>query len=152
MTSKAERLGKGVSFGSAERVSARRAAIAAATGAPTQGVEPRHLPLKLISLNPDNPRDELTKIREMAGTFESVGQITAITIGTREAYLRERPDRPTISSRAPITSSSMATGGCRPPGCSGGRPCRRSSSTTPWSPPTSNSWRPRSSPTPSART
>jgi ParB family transcriptional regulator, chromosome partitioning protein len=93
VSTKAERLGRGASFGSAERVSARRAAIAAATGAPTQGVEPRHLPIKLISLNPDNPRDELTKIREMADTFESVGQITAITIGTREAYLKERPGR-----------------------------------------------------------
>lgn len=93
MTSKAERLGKGASFATTERVSARRAAIAAATGAPTQGVEPRHLPLKLISLNPDNPREELTKIREMADTFRSVGQITAITIGTRDAYLKERPDR-----------------------------------------------------------
>lgn len=93
MTSKAERLGRGASFGSTERVSARRAAIAAATGVPTQGVEPRHLPLSLISLNPDNPRDELPRIREMASTFESVGQITAITIGTREAYLKERPDR-----------------------------------------------------------
>lgn len=93
MTSKAERLGRGASFGSTERVSARRAAIAAATGVPTQGVEPRHLPLRQISLNPDNPRDELPRIREMASTFESVGQITAITIGTREAYLKERPER-----------------------------------------------------------
>jgi ParB family transcriptional regulator, chromosome partitioning protein len=93
VSTKAERLGRGASFGSAERVSARRAAIAAVTGAPTDGVEPRHLPLKLISLNPDNPREELTKIREMADTFESVGQITAITIGTRRAYLQERPGR-----------------------------------------------------------
>jgi ParB family chromosome partitioning protein len=93
MSSKADRLGRGASFGSTERISARRAAIAAATGAPTQGVEPRHLPLKLISLNPDNPREELTKIREIADTFESVGQITAITIGTRDAYLKERPER-----------------------------------------------------------
>jgi ParB family chromosome partitioning protein len=93
MSSKADRLGRGASFGSTERISARRAAIAAATGAPTQGVEPRHLPLRLISLNPDNPREELTKIREIADTFESVGQITAITIGTRAAYLKERPDR-----------------------------------------------------------
>jgi ParB family chromosome partitioning protein len=93
VSTKAERLGRGASFGGAERVSARRAAIAAVTGAPTEGVEPRHLPLKLISLNPDNPREELTKIREMADTFESVGQITAITIGTRGAYLQERPDR-----------------------------------------------------------
>ncbi|MEC3992074.1 ParB/RepB/Spo0J family partition protein [Actinacidiphila sp. DG2A-62] len=93
MSSKAERLGRGASFGSTERVSARRAAIAAVTGAPTEGVEPRHLPLKLISLNPDNPREELRAIEEMAETFQSVGQITAITIGTRDAYLKERPDR-----------------------------------------------------------
>jgi ParB family chromosome partitioning protein len=94
MTSKAAKLGAGASFAStAGGVSARRAAIAAATGAPTSGVVPHELPIRLISQNPDNPREALHGIEEMADTFDSVGQVTAITVATRQAYLEQRPAR-----------------------------------------------------------
>jgi ParB family chromosome partitioning protein len=94
MSSKAAKLGAGASFAStAGGVSARRAAIAAATGAPTSGVVPHELPISAISHNPDNPRDTLPGIEEMADTFDSVGQVTAITVATRLAYLEQRPDR-----------------------------------------------------------
>lgn len=93
MSSKADRLGRGAAFGSASPVSARRAAIAAATGAPTDGVVPHQLPIEAISQNPDNPRESLRGIEEMADTFSTVGQITAITVATVHAYLEERPGR-----------------------------------------------------------
>lgn len=93
MSSKADKLGMGASFGRAPAVSARRAAIAAVSAAPTTGVVPHELQLSLISENPENPREELKRIQEMADTFESVGQLTAITVATLEAYLAERPER-----------------------------------------------------------
>lgn len=93
MSSKADKLGRGASFGRAPAVSARRAAIAAVSAAPTTGVVPHELQLSLISENPENPRETLSGIREMADTFESVGQLTAITVATMDAYLKERPDR-----------------------------------------------------------
>lgn len=93
MSSKADKLGRGVSFGAAEPVSARRAAIAAATGAPTTGVVPHELPIDAISHNPDNPRETLHGIQEMADTFDSVGQVTAITVATVQAYLEQRAHR-----------------------------------------------------------
>lgn len=93
MSSKADRLGRGSSFASAPRISARRAAIAAATDAPTEGTVKQEFRLDLISYNPDNPRESLRGIQEMADTLESVGQTTAVTLATVEAYLKERPGR-----------------------------------------------------------
>jgi ParB family chromosome partitioning protein len=93
VSSKADKLGTGTSFGRAPAVSARRAAIAAVSAAPTTGVLPHELKLNLISANPDNPREALNNIREVADTFESVGQLTAITVATVEAYLKERPQQ-----------------------------------------------------------
>lgn len=93
MSSKADKLGMGASFGRAPTVSARRAAIAAVSVAPTTGVLPHELALSLISENPENPREKLNGIREMADTFEAVGQLTAITVATVAAYLGERPTR-----------------------------------------------------------
>jgi ParB family chromosome partitioning protein len=81
MSSKANQLGTGASFGSARPVSARRAAIAAVASAPTLGAgEPTELPTELISRNPDNPRD-------------SIGLVQAITVASAEAYLKSRPER-----------------------------------------------------------
>jgi ParB family chromosome partitioning protein len=93
VTSKAKKLGTGASFGGAPTISARRAAIAAVTDAPTSGVVPSELPIGLISENPDNPREVLQGIQEMANTFESVGQIMAITVASVSAYLKTRPGR-----------------------------------------------------------
>ncbi|MBB0245505.1 ParB/RepB/Spo0J family partition protein [Streptomyces alkaliphilus] len=92
--SKADRLGAGTSFGRARPVSARRAAIGAATGAPTVGVpDPTELPLKVISHNPDNPREELRDLEGLAQSVEELGVINAITVAGVDAYLKERPER-----------------------------------------------------------
>jgi ParB family transcriptional regulator, chromosome partitioning protein len=92
--SKADKLGASASFGQARPVSARRAAIGAATGAPTAGVpDPTELPLALISQNPDNPREELRELDELAQSIAELGVINAITIASVDAYLLERPER-----------------------------------------------------------
>ncbi|MEU9706673.1 ParB/RepB/Spo0J family partition protein [Streptomyces sp. NPDC047981] len=92
--SKAKNLGAGASFAQARPISARRAAIGAATDAPTAGVpEPTELPLNLISQNPDNPREELRNLEGLADSIREVGLVNAITIASLDAYLAERPDR-----------------------------------------------------------
>ncbi|MEU1124668.1 ParB/RepB/Spo0J family partition protein [Streptomyces sp. NPDC005899] len=92
--SKAKNLGAGSSFAHARPISARRAAIGAATGAPTDGVpDPTELPLSLISQNPDNPRDELRDLDGLTDSIREIGLINAITIASVDAYLAERPDR-----------------------------------------------------------
>ncbi|MFE1519487.1 ParB/RepB/Spo0J family partition protein [[Kitasatospora] papulosa] len=92
--SKAKNLGAGASFAQARPISARRAAIGAATGAPTDGVpDPTELPLGVISQNPDNPREELRDLDGLADSVREIGLINAITIASVEAYLAERPDR-----------------------------------------------------------
>lgn len=92
--SKAKNLGAGSSFTQARPISARRAAIGAATNAPTAGVpDPTELPLNQISQNPDNPRDELRNIDGLADSIREIGLVNAITIATIDAYLVERPDR-----------------------------------------------------------
>ncbi|MFD4032651.1 ParB/RepB/Spo0J family partition protein [Streptomyces sp. NPDC058637] len=92
--SKAKNLGAGASFAQARPISARRAAIGAVTGAPTDGVpDPTELPLGAISQNPDNPREELRDLDGLAASIREIGLINAITIASVEAYLSERPDR-----------------------------------------------------------
>ncbi|MEU9125747.1 ParB/RepB/Spo0J family partition protein [Streptomyces sp. NPDC048506] len=91
-----DRLAVSTSFSHASQVSARRQAIAAATEAPTAGTEatPRpELPLKLISENPDNPREKVGDVSDLVVTLKEIGLVQAITVATVEAYLRTRPDR-----------------------------------------------------------
>ncbi|MFJ4343170.1 ParB/RepB/Spo0J family partition protein [Streptomyces sp. NPDC088915] len=92
--SKAKNLGAGTSFTQARPISARRAAIGAATDAPTEGVpDPTELPLHLISQNPDNPREALRNLDGLAESIREIGLVNSITIATLDAYLAERPDR-----------------------------------------------------------
>ncbi|MGA5499155.1 ParB/RepB/Spo0J family partition protein [Streptomyces cinereoruber] len=92
--SKAKNLGAGTSFAQARPISARRAAIGAATAAPTEGVpDPTELPLHLISQNPDNPREALRDLNGLAESIREIGLVNSITIATLDAYLAERPDR-----------------------------------------------------------
>jgi len=78
----------------ARPVSARRAATAAVTGAPTEGVpDPTELPVQAISQNPDNPRDHLRNLNDMTQSVKELGVINAITVATVDAYLAERPQR-----------------------------------------------------------
>ncbi|MFF9827982.1 ParB/RepB/Spo0J family partition protein [Streptomyces albidoflavus] len=92
--SKAKNLGAGSSFAQARPISARRAAIGAATVAPTDGVpEPTELSIKLISQNPDNPRESLRGLDGLAESIREIGLVNAITVATVDAYLSERPHR-----------------------------------------------------------
>lgn len=92
--SKAKNLGAGSSFAQARPISARRAAIGAATGVPTAGVpEPTELSLSLISQNPDNPREELRDLQGLAESIAEIGLVNAVTVASVDAYLAERPDR-----------------------------------------------------------
>ena len=92
--SKAKNLGAGASFAQARPISARRAAIGAATDAPTEGVpDPTELTLDLISQNPDNPREELRDLEGLADSIREIGLVNSITVATLDSYLAERPDR-----------------------------------------------------------
>ncbi|MFF4902816.1 ParB/RepB/Spo0J family partition protein [Streptomyces sp. NPDC001068] len=92
--SKADQLGAGRFGGGARPVSARRAAIGAATGVPTDGVAPpTRLPVKRISPNPENPRTSTGDLTELVGSLQEHGQKAAITVMNRDAYLRANPSR-----------------------------------------------------------
>ncbi|MGW3634760.1 ParB/RepB/Spo0J family partition protein [Streptomyces sp. NPDC005122] len=93
--SKADQLGAGRFAGAQTRgVSARRQAVAAATGVPTEGIgAPTELPVHRISPNPDNPRTSLGDLSGLAGSLKDHGQKQAITVMNRDAYVKANPDR-----------------------------------------------------------
>ncbi|MFF9490163.1 ParB/RepB/Spo0J family partition protein [Streptomyces sp. NPDC014676] len=92
--SKADELGSGRFGGGVRTISARRQAVAAATGVPTDGVAPpTELPPHRISLNPDNPRSSLGDLTDLAGSLRTHGQKQAITVMNRDAYIKVNPDR-----------------------------------------------------------
>jgi ParB family chromosome partitioning protein len=92
--SKADQLGSGRFGGAVRTVSARRQAVAAATGVPTEGIAPpTELPVNRISLNPDNPRSSLGDLTDLAGSLKTHGQKQAITVMNRDAYVKANPER-----------------------------------------------------------
>ncbi|MFF6918345.1 ParB/RepB/Spo0J family partition protein [Streptomyces sp. NPDC012466] len=92
--SKADQLGSGRFGGTARTVSARRQAVAAATGVPTEGIAPpTELPVHRISPNPDNPRSTLGDLTDLAGSLKTHGQKQAITVMNRDAYVKINPER-----------------------------------------------------------
>ncbi|WP_228925413.1 ParB/RepB/Spo0J family partition protein [Streptomyces sp. DH7] len=93
--SKADTLRASASFGQARGgISARRAAIEAAAAAPTDGAPPPlKLPVDVISLNPDNPREQLGDLTDLGASLRDHKQKTAISIMSRFAYLEGNPDR-----------------------------------------------------------
>ncbi|MFF7335368.1 ParB/RepB/Spo0J family partition protein [Streptomyces sp. NPDC008150] len=92
--SKADELRKSSSFGAAATaLSSRRAAIEDAISGGQGGPAPTVLPVTLISENPDNPRNHMRNLEDFVETIRGVGVIQPITVGTVEAYLRERADR-----------------------------------------------------------
>ncbi|MFF1548240.1 ParB/RepB/Spo0J family partition protein [Streptomyces sp. NPDC058291] len=75
-------------------MSARRQAVAAATGVPTEGIAPpTELPVDRISVNPDNPRSSLGDLSDLAGSLATHGQKVAITVMNRDAYVKANPDK-----------------------------------------------------------
>ncbi|MFE9889257.1 ParB/RepB/Spo0J family partition protein [Streptomyces scopuliridis] len=92
--SKASALGTGSSFQQTRTISPRRAAIDAATKAPTEGAPPPvELPVTAISLNPDNPRTSLGDLTSLVGSMRDHGQKAAISIMGRFAYLEANPGK-----------------------------------------------------------
>ncbi|MGY1583882.1 ParB/RepB/Spo0J family partition protein [Streptomyces sp. MN13] len=92
--SKADQLGAGRFGGGVRPVSARRQAVAAATGVPTEGIAPpTELPVHRISPNPDNPRSSLGDLTDLAGSLKTHGQKQAITVMNRDAYIKANPER-----------------------------------------------------------
>jgi ParB family chromosome partitioning protein len=92
--SKADQLGAGRFGGAARPVSARRAAIGAATGVPTEGIAPpNRLPVGRISPNPENPRTTLGDLTELVASLKEHGQKQAVTVMNRDAYVKANPDR-----------------------------------------------------------
>ncbi|MEV0322654.1 ParB/RepB/Spo0J family partition protein [Streptomyces sp. NPDC050658] len=96
MSRVADQLGTGASFGKARGgVSARRAAVAAATGGvPTEGVpDPTRLSVDLISPNPDNPRTTFGDLTDLGNSLKDHGQKQAVTVMNRDAYVKANPAR-----------------------------------------------------------
>ncbi|MEU1519942.1 ParB/RepB/Spo0J family partition protein [Streptomyces sp. NPDC005811] len=92
--SKADQLGAGRFGGGVRPVSARRQAVAAATGVPTEGIAPpTELPVHRISVNPDNPRSALGDLTDLAGSLKTHGQKQAITVMNRDAYVQANPGK-----------------------------------------------------------
>lgn len=92
--SKADQLGAGRFGGGVLSMSARRQAVAAATGVPTEGVAaPTELPPHRVSLNPDNPRSSLGDLTDLTGSLKTHGQKQAITVMNRDAYIKANPER-----------------------------------------------------------
>ncbi|WP_331718968.1 ParB/RepB/Spo0J family partition protein (plasmid) [Streptomyces virginiae] len=54
---------------------------------------PSELAPDLISANPENPREALGDLEGLVESLREVGQVTAITVATVDAYLDGRPDR-----------------------------------------------------------
>ncbi|MFF8432405.1 ParB/RepB/Spo0J family partition protein [Streptomyces sp. NPDC016566] len=110
--SKADQLGSGRFGGGVRPVSARRQAVAAATGVPTEGVAaPTELPVHRISLNPDNPRSVLGDLTDLAGSLKTHGQKQAITVMNRDAYVVANPGQE--SALEPDTSHVVVDGSSR---------------------------------------
>lgn len=54
---------------------------------------PSELALDLVSANPENPREVLGDLEGLVGSLREVGQVTAITVASVDAYLKGRPTR-----------------------------------------------------------
>ncbi|MEU7428355.1 ParB/RepB/Spo0J family partition protein [Streptomyces sp. NPDC040750] len=110
--SKADQLGAGRFGGTVRPVSARRQAVAAATGVPTEGIlPPTELPVDRISVNPDNPRSSLGDLTDLAGSLATHGQKVAITVMNRDAYLKANPGKE--SDLEPHTTHVVVDGSSR---------------------------------------
>lgn len=92
MTSKAKQLGASSAFGRAGAARSTRGRIAEKVLSGNDD-GPTRLALHLLSHNPDNPRDSLPDVTELAASLRDHGQKSAVTIMSREAYLAANPGR-----------------------------------------------------------
>ncbi|MET9648587.1 ParB/RepB/Spo0J family partition protein [Streptomyces syringium] len=84
-----ERLGTASSFSG---LSSRRQLINQATGRTTARPS-SSVPLDQLAHNPFNPRDELLDLDEIIASLQEKGQITALTVVTRDAFLTAHPEQ-----------------------------------------------------------
>lgn len=89
--SKADKLGRSASFGAAGRAtSARRQLISQATGeAPA---DPSRVPLTQLVGNPENPRESLGDLSELAHSLREHGLLQPLHVIPRRAYLQVHPE------------------------------------------------------------
>ncbi|MGK5496635.1 ParB/RepB/Spo0J family partition protein [Streptomyces sp. URMC 125] len=110
MTSKAERLGASSAFGRAGTARSTRGRV---TEKVLSGSDdgPTRLALHLLSHNPDNPRDSLPDVTDLAASLRDHGQKSAVTIMSREAYLEANPGRE--DELEPMAAYVVIDGNCR---------------------------------------
>ncbi|MFD8626641.1 ParB/RepB/Spo0J family partition protein [Streptomyces hygroscopicus] len=87
---KADEMGESSAF---SRAGSARSARGRAIRSALDGADPTQLALHLLSHNPDNPREELGDVTELAGSLRDHGQKQALSIMTRDAYLAANPER-----------------------------------------------------------
>ncbi|MGW5880282.1 ParB/RepB/Spo0J family partition protein [Nocardiopsis terrae] len=85
--SKADKLGKSSSFGAAGRtISARRQLISQAAGEAPE--DPNRVPLGRLAGNPENPRESLGELEELARSLSEQGLLQPLHVLPRRAYLQ----------------------------------------------------------------
>ncbi|MES0838379.1 ParB/RepB/Spo0J family partition protein [Nocardiopsis tropica] len=89
--SKADKLGRSASFGAAGRAtSARRQLISQAAGeAPA---DPARVPLAHLAGNPENPRESLGDLSELANSLTEHGLLQPLHVIPRRAYVQAHPE------------------------------------------------------------
>lgn len=97
--SKANKLGRSASFGAAGRAtSARRQLISQATGdAPA---DPDRVPLAQLVGNPENPRESLGDLSELARSLTEHGLLQPLHVIPRRSYVRVHPEHETAVGEA----------------------------------------------------
>ncbi|MCI0383160.1 ParB/RepB/Spo0J family partition protein [Streptomyces sp. CNQ085] len=110
MSGKADLLGASSAFGRAGTARSTRGRVAEKIlGGSDDG--PTRLALHLLSQNPDNPRDSLPDVTDLAASLRDHGQKSAVTIMSREAYLAANPGRE--DELEPRAAYVVVDGNCR---------------------------------------
>ncbi|MEU8550560.1 ParB/RepB/Spo0J family partition protein [Streptomyces roseoverticillatus] len=84
-----ERLGNASSFSG---LSSRRQLINQATGHGASARPSSSVPISQLAHNPFNPREELTDLDETIASLQEKGQLTALTVVSRDAFLNAYPE------------------------------------------------------------
>ncbi|MFE3455935.1 ParB/RepB/Spo0J family partition protein [Nocardiopsis aegyptia] len=97
--SKAEKLGRSASFGAAGRAtSARRQLISQAAG--EVPADPSRVPLAQLVGNPENPRESLGDVSELAHSLREQGLLQPLHVIPRHTYLQVHPEHETVIADA----------------------------------------------------
>ncbi|MFC5150009.1 ParB/RepB/Spo0J family partition protein [Streptomyces aureoversilis] len=84
-----DRLGNASSFSG---LSSRRQLINQATGRGASARPSSSVPIDQLAHNPFNPREELTNLEETIASLQEKGQLTALTVVSRDAFLNSYPE------------------------------------------------------------